>query len=60
MSLPGDYEVFVQTPLTAAELEETRYSVNKGKPLGEEQWSGDMIRKHGLDATTSGNREIGK
>ncbi|MCA9355642.1 transposase [Candidatus Kaiserbacteria bacterium] len=54
VALPRDYEDFIHTPLTAGELEVARYSVNKGKPFGGEQWSGDMIDKYDLDATTRG------
>ena len=55
--LPKNYEDFVHTPLTALELEKTRYSVDKGKPYGGEGWSSDMIKKHDLDITT---RERGR
>jgi Transposase and inactivated derivatives len=54
---PKDYLEFVETPLTASELETTRYSVNRGKPLGTETWTNKMLDRHNLTITT---RERGR
>jgi putative transposase len=54
---PKDYLAFVETPLTPAELETARYSVNRGKPFGTESWTNKMLDRYGLDITT---RERGR
>ena len=51
---PADYLDFVNTALTAGERESIRYSVNHGKPFGSGAWSGKMVEKFGLSATTRG------
>lgn len=51
MSVPQDYLAFVQTPLTAAELESARNSVDKGRPYGGDMWTCEMIDVHKLDIT---------
>jgi putative transposase len=54
VTLPVDYVHFLEQPLTATELEETRNSVNKGKPFGSSEWSGRMIGMHKLGMTVRG------
>ena len=51
---PLDYKKFIQTPLTASELESARYSVNKGKPFGKTAWSNMMIDRYKLEGTIRG------
>jgi putative transposase len=48
---PKDYISFVNTPINENEMEEIRYSVNRGKPFGSDSWSNIMISKYGLMAT---------
>ena len=38
VSLPRDWQTFVNTPQTAAELESVRNSVNRGAPYGGRSW----------------------
>jgi len=57
IATPADYKSFVQEPLTAGELEAARYSVNKGKPFGNDLWSDAMIDKYKLSGTV---RERGR
>ena len=52
--MPKDYLSFIQTPLTAAEVEVTRYSVNRGKPYGGDGWTNRMLDKYKLNVTTRG------
>ena len=52
--VPKSYIDFVQTPLTASEIEVARYSVNRGKPFGKESWTYTMIDKYKLGITTRG------
>ena len=49
--MPENYLEFVEMPLTAAELETTRYSVNRGKPLGTESWTDKMLDRFNLKVT---------
>lgn len=49
---PNDYLTFVETPLTAVELEAARYSVNRGKPFGTESWTNKMLDRFDLKVTT--------
>jgi len=48
---PVDYKSFIQTPLTASELESARYSANKGKPSGKTVWSDKMIDRYKLEGS---------
>ncbi len=57
IATPVDYDIFVQEPLTAGELETARYSVNKGKPFGKTGWSDTMIDRYKLAGTV---RERGR
>jgi len=45
---------FVQIPLTPAELESARNSLNKGVPLGNEEWKNAMVDRFKLQATMRG------
>jgi len=53
-TLPEDYILFVQIPLTPAELESARNSVNKGVPYGKEEWRDTMVDRFKLQATMRG------
>jgi putative transposase len=57
ISLPENYPSFLNTPLTGKEQDEIRYSVNKGKPYGDIDWSNGMIEKYHLYLTT---RNVGR
>jgi len=57
ISLPKNYLRHVQEPLTASELSAMRYSVNKGKPYGGDDWTDKVIGKYSLDITV---RERGR
>ncbi len=57
IDMPTDYLSFVNTPLPTQKEQEIRYSVNKGKPYGKEEWSSAMIDKFGLKGTM---REVGR
>ena len=48
---PKDYLNLVNTALTNAELESLRYSVNKGKPYGKDNWVDNIIDKFKLGST---------
>jgi putative transposase len=48
---PRDYIEFVNTSVDEKELEAIRYSANRGKPFGGENWSEAIIKKHGLFGT---------
>ncbi len=52
-----DYLSFVNTPLTNDEEEAIRVSIIKGKPYGNDNWSIEIIKKFGLEATV---RERGR
>ncbi len=54
---PTNYIKFVNEPQTAKELESLRYSVNKCKPYGKENWVNRIIDKFKLGLTT---RERGR
>jgi putative transposase len=54
---PKEYLQFVQIPLTPAELESARNSVNKGVPYGKEEWRDAMVDRFKLQATV---REKGR
>lgn len=51
---PKDYLTFIQTPLTAGEIEKARYSVNRSKPFGTESWTNKMIDCYKLEGTVRG------
>lgn len=54
ITLPKDYLEFVKNPLTPAELESARNSVNKGVPYGKEVWRDSLIDRFKLQATLRG------
>jgi putative transposase len=49
--LPEDWAAFVDTPLTDAEIEKVRNSVNRQTPFGHEHWRDDLCVKMGLEST---------
>ncbi|HTP66675.1 MAG TPA: transposase [Geobacteraceae bacterium] len=51
IALPEDWAAFVGTPLTDAEIEKVRNSVNRQTPLGHESWLEEMCMKLGLEST---------
>lgn len=51
INVPKDYVDLVNIPQTRTELEFLRYSVNKGKPYGFEDWVNRMIDKFNLKST---------
>ena len=51
IDMPGDYIKLVNEPQTNTEVESLRYSVNKGKPYGNDGWVRGMIDKFNLGAT---------
>jgi putative transposase len=48
---PDDYLSFINTPMNEDEINSIRYSVNRGKPYGSEDWSDKMIDKYKLLST---------
>lgn len=51
ITLPEQWETFVDTPLTDAEIEKIRNSVNRQTPFGYEDWRDEMCAKLGLEST---------
>ncbi len=51
IEMPSNYFDFVNTPTSQQEEEIIRYSVNRAKPLGSDQWTERMIKKYQLTAT---------
>ena len=49
--MPDDYIKLVNEVQTNKEIESLRYSVNKGKPYGSDNWTNKMIDKFNLKAT---------
>ncbi|PJE64856.1 MAG: hypothetical protein COU90_01185 [Candidatus Ryanbacteria bacterium CG10_big_fil_rev_8_21_14_0_10_43_42] len=49
--MPDDYISYVNEPEKDDELEELRYSVNRGKPYGREQWINRIINRFNLEST---------
>lgn len=49
--LPEDWASSVDTPLTDAELEKLRNSVNRQSPFGKEDWRDELCVKMGLEST---------
>jgi putative transposase len=52
--MPRSYLTFVQAATTPAELNSLRYSVNRGKPYGDDRWTTRMIKAHDLATTITG------
>ena len=48
---PKDYLHLVNTALTNAEVDSLRYSIDKGKPYGRDDWVDEMIDKFKLGST---------
>jgi putative transposase len=51
VSRPPNWTEFVNEPLTAAELERLRHSVNRGTPYGTESWSQRTAEALGLESS---------
>ena len=51
LSRPRQWSEYVEQPLTEAELEAVRRSVQKGQPLGDAQWTQRVARQLGLEFT---------
>jgi putative transposase len=51
LSLSEDWTTYVDTPLTDAEIEKVRNSVNRQTPFGKEGWRDELIEKMGLEST---------
>jgi putative transposase len=51
ISLPEDWTSYVDTPLTDAEIEKLRNSVNRQTPFGKEDWKKELCGKMGLEST---------
>ena len=51
ISLPEDWTAFVDTPLTDAEIEKVRNSVNRQTPFGYESWRDALCVKLGIEST---------
>ena len=49
--LPEDWTAYVDTPLTDAELEKIRTSVNRQAPYGDECWRNEICKQMGLEGT---------
>ncbi len=48
---PSDYLSFVNTSMSENEVEVIRYSVNRGKPFGSDEWSSTMVDRFKLMST---------
>jgi putative transposase len=48
---PADWCAYVNRPITEAELERLRQSVNRGTPFGSEAWTAQTARRLGLEAS---------
>lgn len=51
IEMPSNYIKLINEPQTNTEIESLRYSVNKGKPHGSENWTNKMIDKFKLNST---------
>jgi putative transposase len=51
VALPARWRRWVNEPLTVAELEALRHSVQRGRPYGEAVWVERAARKLGLEVT---------
>jgi len=51
ISLPDDWSSYVDMPLTDAEIEKLRKSVNRQAPFGKEEWRDELCKKMGLEST---------
>ncbi|OGI69292.1 hypothetical protein A3A09_03675 [Candidatus Nomurabacteria bacterium RIFCSPLOWO2_01_FULL_42_20] len=49
--IPEDYLLFVNEPLEKEMIEEIRQSTKRERPLGNQKWREDMIKKYGLEYT---------
>lgn len=51
IAMPDNWSAFVDTPLTDAEIQKIRNSVNRQAPFGEESWRNALCAKMGLAST---------
>lgn len=51
IALPDDWANYVDMPLTDAEIEKVRNSVNRQTPFGKEDWRDELCGKMGLEST---------
>lgn len=51
MPLPADWSAFVDSPLTDAEIEKIRNSVNRQAPFGSDSWRDKLCVTMGLEST---------
>jgi len=51
ISLPKNYLIFLEKPLTEAELSAARNSTKKGTPFGDIDWRDKMVNRFKLQAT---------
>jgi len=51
ITLPDEWEKYVDEPLTEKELEKIRESVNRQSPYGDNDWRIEICRKYGLEST---------
>lgn len=49
--LPENWSSYVDTPITDAEIEKLRNSVNRQTPFGKDDWRDDLCGKMGLEST---------
>jgi putative transposase len=51
MELPGDWERYLNEPLTGKELEKIRQSANRQSPYGDSEWQAKVCKEFGLEST---------
>ncbi|MBU1050255.1 transposase [Candidatus Bipolaricaulota bacterium] len=56
ISLPSDWSQYVNQPLTDAELEDVRRSVNRQAPYGSSEWRVQICNRYGLQSTVRRGR----
>lgn len=54
IEVPKDYVSFVNKPQTDEEISKIRYSVNRGKPFGGQDWTNKIVKAFGLESTIRG------
>src|SRR5262249_22814758 len=48
---PPDWPRLVNTPLTVKELERLQLSIDRGRPFGDDRWTGQTAARLGLEST---------
>jgi len=51
IELPGDWERYVDEPLTSKEIEKVRQSVIRQSPYGNSEWQMKVCKELGLEST---------